>query len=187
MRGLFVSVFIVAAVGCGRQSAPTPASSASTSPAQTLGPPSTGSGTVTADLGEIQPADPSTFNKTPGYSPYAGRNYPERAYFGDEHVHTSWSVDAGGTGATIGPEDAVRFARGEEVVAASGQPVKLGKPLDWIAVTDHSDAMGVIAEIKAGNAEMMQDATLKRWHDMFAKGGQRRQRSRVRVDCRASG
>ena len=49
--------------------------------------------------------------------------------------------------------------------------MKLGKPLDWVAVTDHSDGMGVINEIKTGNAEMMQDATLKRWHDMFAKGG----------------
>ena len=72
----------------------------------------------------------------------------------------------------LGPEEAVRFARGEEVVSTSGQPVKLGKPLDWIAVTDHSDGMGVITEIKAGNAEMMQDATIKRWHDLFAKGGQ---------------
>ena len=59
-------------------------------------------------------------------------------------------MDAGGTGTTLGPEEAVRFARGEEVVSTSGQPVKLGKPLDWIAVTDHSDGMGVITEIKVG-------------------------------------
>jgi hypothetical protein len=126
---------------------------------------------LAADVGEIQPADPSKFNKVPGYSPYAGRNYPERAYFGDQHLHTSWSVDAGGTGTTVDPEAAVRFARGEEVTATTGQPVKLGRPLDWVAVTDHSDGMGVITEIRSGNPEFMQDATLKRWHDMMIKGG----------------
>jgi hypothetical protein len=56
------------------------------------------------------------------------------------------------------------------VISTSGQPVKLGRPLDWVAITDHSDGMGVISELKSGNAEMMADATLKRWHDMMAAG-----------------
>jgi hypothetical protein len=135
-----------------------------------LGGAATGAGTANADSGEYQPADPSKFHKEPGYSPYAGRNYPERPYFGDEHVHTSWSVDAGGSGATLGPEEATRFARGEEVTSTSGQPVRLGTPLDWVVISDHSDGMGVIAEIKSGNPEMMADPTLKRWHDWFAGG-----------------
>jgi hypothetical protein len=122
---------------------------------------------LSADLGEIRPADPTTFRKEPGYSPYAGRRYPERPYFGDEHVHTSWSADAGGTGTTLGPEEAYRFARGEEVTATSGQPARLGQPLDWIAISDHSDGMGIIAELRGGNAEMMKDPVLKRWHDMY--------------------
>ena len=116
-------------------------------------------------------ADPSTFHKVAGYSPYAGRRYPERPLFGDQHVHTSWSGDAGMGGTTLGPEEALRFARGEEVVSTSGQPVRLSRPLDWIAVTDHSDGMGTIAMIRDGNAEMMTDPTLKRWHDLMAKGG----------------
>ena len=122
---------------------------------------------LSADLGEIQPADPSKFRKEPGYSPYAGRRYPERPYFGDEHVHTSWSGDAGGSGTTLGPEEAYRFARGEEVIATSGQPARLGQPLDWIAISDHSDGMGVIAELRGGNPEMMKDSTLKRWNQMY--------------------
>jgi Protein of unknown function (DUF3604) len=127
-------------------------------------------GPTLSDIGEIQPADPSKFYKKPGYSPYAGKHYPERPYFGDEHVHTGWSVDAGMSGATLTPVEATRFARGEEVVSTSGQPVRLSRPLDWVAITDHSDGMGTIAGIRDANPEMMRDPTLKRWHDMMAKG-----------------
>jgi hypothetical protein len=169
MRLTLLCACALAMAACDGTRTPPPQTGAGSPPA-TLGPASTGTGTTTADSGEIEPADPAKFHKEAGYSPYAGRQYPERAYFGDQHVHTSWSVDAGGSGTTLGPEEAVRFARGEEVVATSGQPVRLGTPLDWIVVSDHSDGMGVISEIKGGNAEMMQDATIKRWHDMFAAG-----------------
>ena len=81
-----------------------------------------------------------------GYLPDANRKYPTRVLWGDEHVHTGWSVDAGLAGATLTPEDAVRFARGETVKSNSGQDAKLQRPLDWIAVTDHSDAMGTVGE-----------------------------------------
>ena len=130
---------------------PTPTPAAAQTDTVQLGGPATGEGTLAADSGEVQPADPAQFHKEPGYSPYAGRHYPVRPYFGDEHVHTAWSADAGGAGATLGPEEATRFARGEEVISTSGQPVRLGTPLDWVAITDHSDGMGVIAEIKGGN------------------------------------
>jgi uncharacterized protein DUF3604 len=125
---------------------------------------------IITDIADVQPADPNKFYKEPGYSPYAGKHYPARPLFGDQHLHTGWSVDAGLGGATLSPEDAVRFARGEQVTSSSGQPVRLSRPLDWVAVTDHSDAMGTIAAIREGNPEMMQDPTLKRWHDMMAQG-----------------
>src|SRR5262245_53456018 len=121
--------------------------------------------------GQIEPADPAKFYKKPGYSPYAGKNYPERPLFGDEHVHTGWSADAGMSGATLTPEDAVKFARGDEVVSTSGQPVKLGRPCDWVAISDHSDGMGIIAELRAGNPELMENPMLKKWHDMMLAGG----------------
>jgi hypothetical protein len=164
---------MLALTACSGPAAPASAATPSTTPGDTvqLGGAAKGVGTLNADAGEIQALDSTKFHKEPGYSPYAGRKYPERPYFGDEHVHTSWSADAGGSGTTLGPEEATRFARGEEVVSTTGQPVKLGTPLDWVVISDHSDGMGVIAEIKGGNAEMMQDATLKKWHDMFAKGG----------------
>jgi hypothetical protein len=167
-RSLHAPALALFLAACGTSEKP--ASSAAGGDAVQLGGPSTGAGTLSADIGEIRPADPATFHKEPGYSPYAGRRYPERPYFGDQHVHTGWSADAGGTGTTLGPEEATRFARGEEVVSTTGQPVKLGQPLDWIAITDHSDGMGVIFEIKGGNPEMMADPTVKRWHDMYGAG-----------------
>jgi hypothetical protein len=73
----------------------------------------------------------------PPYSPYAGRNFPTRALFGDTHLHTSFSMDAGAAGARPTPSDAYRFARGEEVTASSRQPEKLSRPLDFLVVADH--------------------------------------------------
>jgi len=125
---------------------------------------------VMMDSGQISPATVAKNFKKSGYSPYAGRNFPSRVFWGDQHVHTGWSADAGMSGATLDPEDAVRFARGEEVTSATGQPVRLGRPLDWVAVTDHSDGLGVINELLAGNPELLADPTLRRWHDMMLAG-----------------
>lgn len=91
--------------------------------------------------------------------------YPTRAYFGDTHVHSGWSGDAGLDGAILSPEDAFRFARGEEVKSNTGQMAKLKRPLDWIVITDHSDGMGTINEIRAGNPEMISDPFLKRMYE----------------------
>jgi hypothetical protein len=76
------------------------------------------------------------------YSPYTGRNFPTRPLFGDTHLHTSFSMDAGAFGARLGPRDAYRFAKGEEITASSGQPAKLSRPLDFLVVSDHSDGFG---------------------------------------------
>ena len=123
-----------------------------------------GSGSVRAedDIGQINPeATAKSFPKR-GFSPYAGRHYPTRVYWGDEHVHSGWSVDAGAFGCTLGPEEALRFARGEEVKSSLGEPAKLSRPLDWIALTDHSDAAGMVFEIRDGNPFLMANSTLKR-------------------------
>ena len=108
----------------------------------------------------------------PAYSPYAGQNYPTRVLWGDTHLHTANSLDAAAFGDTLGPEEAYRFARGEEVVSSTGQPVKLSRPLDFLVVADHAEGLGGMLEVKKGNPAMMADSTLKRWHDMIAAGGQ---------------
>jgi hypothetical protein len=105
------------------------------------------------------------------YSPYAARAFPSRVYWGDTHLHTSYSMDAGAFGARLGPPEAYRFARGEEVVSSTGQRVKLSRPLDFLVVADHSDNMGFFPKLFAGDPAMLADPTGRRWYDMVQKGG----------------
>jgi len=106
------------------------------------------------------------------FSPYVGRDFPTQVFWGDTHLHTGMSMDAGAFGCRLGPEDAYRFALGEELMASSGQPVKLGRPLDFLVVADHSDNMGFFPRLFAGDPEMLADPTGKRWYDLIQKGGQ---------------
>jgi hypothetical protein len=108
--------------------------------------------------------------RKPGYSPYANREYPTRPFFGDTHLHTSFSMDAGAFGAVLGPKDAYRFARGEQVISSTGQPVKLSRPLDFLVVTDHSDNMGFITDLMAGKPELLADPKGREWYDEIQAG-----------------
>ncbi|MBM6584081.1 DUF3604 domain-containing protein [Microvirga sp. BT689] len=106
----------------------------------------------------------------PSYSPYANRDFPARPFFGDTHLHTSFSMDAGAFGARLGPREAYRFARGEQLTASSGQPVKLSRPLDFLVVADHSDNMGFFPDLFAGKPEMLADPTGRQWYDLVQSG-----------------
>jgi len=127
---------------------------------------------VTTDAGTLKADAVAGFFKKPGYSPYAGRNFPTRVFWGEQHLHTSYSGDAAGGGTRVGPEEALRLARGEEIVSSTGQPVKLSRPLDWLAIADHSDALGVINEVIAGNPKLMADPTAKRWNQQMNAGAE---------------
>ncbi|MCZ6756540.1 MAG: DUF3604 domain-containing protein, partial [Gemmatimonadetes bacterium] len=106
------------------------------------------------------------------FSPYAGRNFPTRVYWGDTHLHTALSMDAGAFGARLTPEDAYIFARGEEVTSSTGLRVKLSRPLDFLVVADHSDNMGFFPRLYDGDPEFLADSTGRRWYDMIQQGGQ---------------
>ena len=106
------------------------------------------------------------------YSPYANRNFPTQVFWGDTHLHTGMSMDAGAFGARLTPDDAYRFAKGEEVVSSTGQRVRLSRPLDFLVVADHSDNMGFFPRLQAGEPAMLADPTGRRWYDMIQKGGQ---------------
>ncbi len=115
----------------------------------------------------------SDLYKGKAYSPYAKRTFPERPLWGDNHLHTSLSMDAGGFGNRLSPREAYRFARGEEVVASSGQPVRLARPLDWLAITDHSDGMGFVDDVLAASPLVTRYEQGARWSEGFRAGGQK--------------
>ncbi len=104
------------------------------------------------------------------YSPYVQRDYPTRPLFGDTHLHTAASFDAGAFGARLGPREAFRFAQGEEVVSSTGQPVKLFRPLDFLVVSDHSDNMGLFPDLFAGKPNIVADPQGKNWYDLIKEG-----------------
>jgi len=117
-----------------------------------------------------QEAAASAFPRQPSYSPYAGRSYPTRPYFGDTHLHTAFSMDAGAFGARLGPREAYIFAKGNEVTASSGQRVRLSRPLDFLVVADHSDGMGFFPLMISGDPTIMSDPQGRKWHDMIKSG-----------------
>ena len=106
------------------------------------------------------------------YSPYAQRSFPSQVLWGETHLHTGLSLDAGLFGCILNHEDAYRFARGEEIKASSGQPVKLARPLDWLVITDHSDMMGIASDIQEGTPNVLADPKGREWHEGFSKGGE---------------
>lgn len=130
-----------------------------------------GPAVLAQDAGEHDPADiEKAFPKKAPYSPYAGRSFPTRPFFGDTHLHTSFSMDAGAFGARLGPADAFRFAKGAEVSSNSGQPVKLSRPLDFLVVADHSDGFGFFPLIVGGDPTIMADPQGRKWNEMIHSG-----------------
>ena len=104
------------------------------------------------------------------YSPYVNDHHPIDVYFGDTHLHSSWSTDAGMAGATAGPDVAYRVSRGETVVSTTGQRVKLIRPLDFIVLADHAENLGLADFIRRSDPILLGNETGKRWHDMVKAG-----------------
>ena len=111
------------------------------------------------------------FSEDP-YSPFAGRTFPDRPLWGDTHLHTSLSFDAGAFGNRLDPRAAYRFARGEEIISTTGQPLRLARPLDWLAITDHSDGMGFTNDALASSPFVTKYEQGARWSEGFRAGGQ---------------
>lgn len=105
------------------------------------------------------------------YSPYAGRQYPMRVYFGDTHHHTANSGDAFMNGDRLGPDQAYRLALGEEITSSTGVPMKLSRPMDFLVISDHAEGLGVMYQVYDGNPTLTADPTLARWSQMMKEGG----------------
>jgi hypothetical protein len=118
----------------------------------------------------------------------AQSQYPERVFWGDTHLHTANSVDAFAFGNRLGPEEALRFARGEEVTSSTGVKAKLERPLDFLVITDHGEALGATRALYDAPGILIRDPTLKRWHDMMHEGPEGSMRATAEMlDARASG
>ena len=81
-------------------------------------------------------------------SAFAQEKNPDRnAYFGETHIHTSWSVDAWLFGNRVtGPDDALKYAQGQTIKHPLGYDIKIDTPMDFMGVTDHSEYVGVTKE-----------------------------------------
>jgi hypothetical protein len=89
------------------------------------------------------------------YSPYLDIGYPQRVFWGDTHLHTAYSTDAGMIGNRLGPDEAYRFARGEIVDASSGVRARLQRPLDFLVITDHAENLGLAPMIAEKNPDLL--------------------------------
>ncbi|MEQ3709479.1 MAG: DUF3604 domain-containing protein [Tateyamaria sp.] len=124
-----------------------------------------------ADGVPSEEAAEGTFPAKP-FSPYANRTIPERPLWGDSHLHTGLSLDAGAFGNTLLPDEAWRFAKGEQVISSTGQPVRLSRPLDWMVLTDHTDLMGFAPDLQAGKPAVLADPKGREWYEGYSKGGE---------------
>ena len=106
-------------------------------------------------------------NADPQYSPVANQKLAKQVYWGDTHLHSTFSMDAFIFGNTLGPDEAYRFAKGEKVMATRGQPAQLREPLDFLVLADHTDALGAMVALKAGNDTLMANATLQDWSQIL--------------------
>jgi hypothetical protein len=98
-------------------------------------------------------------------APQAG---DRQVYFGDLHLHTSYSLDAAAAKTETTPDDAYAYARGEEV-RYLGRPVKRRAPLDFLAVTDHAEYLGNVRLAMNGEIELPGDQS--EWQRLFAHQG----------------
>ena len=103
------------------------------------------------------------------YSPYLD-DFPNQVFFGDTHVHTSFSADAGFAGTTLGPEAAYRFALVDEVTSSTGVRAKLQLPLDFIVVADHAENLGLAPLAAAGDPAVLGTEYGRRIHDLLKEG-----------------
>ncbi|MCX2982929.1 DUF3604 domain-containing protein [Halieaceae bacterium IMCC14734] len=102
---------------------------------------------------------------------YTAVDYPTQVLWGDTHLHTTNSLDARILGVTLNVADSYEFARGDEVVTSSGHKARLSRPLDFLVVSDHSDAMGVVDRLISGSPKLMASPELQEMRSDLISGG----------------
>lgn len=97
---------------------------------------------------------------------------PQRPLWGDTHLHTANSFDAFTAGNRLGPEEALRFAIGEEVTSSTGIKARLDRPLDFLVIADHSNNLGAMRALYETPEDRITDPTLRRWRAQIRAGGE---------------
>ena len=115
------------------------------------------------DVPGVQPGDRT-------YSPYPEQNFPNQVFFGDTHLHTSYSADAGMVGNVLGPDQAYRFARGEAVTSSTGLRARLARPLDFLVVADHAENLGLAPLLAANDPALLATDFGKQLHAALDAG-----------------
>ena len=112
---------------------------------------------VIEDYSQIEESE---IGKTESYNQY--RN----VYFGDTHIHTTFSFDAYILGNMNTPDEAYRYAKGEGMKNSFGIDMKIREPLDFYAVTDHGFWMGVVDEWADTTTELSKHPLAKPYHNI---------------------
>ena len=104
------------------------------------------------------------------YSSFTQQSFPNNVFFGDTHLHTSFSTDAGLVGNIKGPEEAYILARGGTIESSHGLSVKLSRPLDFLVITDHAENLGLAPAVEESNADLLTNEWGKEVHDAVKSG-----------------
>ncbi|MCH9693271.1 MAG: DUF3604 domain-containing protein [Gammaproteobacteria bacterium] len=106
------------------------------------------------------------------YSEPASADIPRQVFFGDLHLHTNNSADAYALDTvSLSPVDAYRFARGGVAVDRNGENVRLRRPLDFLAVTDHAEFLGVFVRLLDGDPSILETKAGQSWTTRMKEEG----------------
>lgn len=120
--------------------------------------------------GQTAPTSEAYRQRSMSFSPERERTFPEQLLFGDTHLHTAYSYDAGMIGNVLDAPQAYQFARGDTVVASLGVPARLRTPLDFLAVTDHAESLGLAPALAEQHPLILEDANATAMRDLIAEG-----------------
>ncbi len=123
----------------------------------------------------------AVFSSAAEFSPWVEDNYPRQVYWGDTHLHSNLSTDAFGFGVTLGPEEAYRFASGEQITASRGEPARLARPLDFVVLADHAESFGMMERVRTGDERLMNNAQAAGWHRALTGGNPEEARALQRM------
>lgn len=129
-------------------------------------------GSISCSSGDGEAVSPATVNpavlSAPVVADLTAPSDERNAYFGDLHVHTTYSLDAFQFGTLASPDDAYRYARGEAIKHPGGFDMQLDQPLDFYAVTDHGIFLGVVQAGADTSSEISKHPSMMPIHDLNA-------------------